>query len=593
MMKTIFKQIGGMAMLLAATLTGCTNADDPTLSGDGPQSRAEEVVTNIEGVTAGALANHPLFNTSLTGVLNISGSLNANDFITLASMTGLTKLDLSGTTVLDAMYNEIDYIVAHSFENIQSAMELVLPAGIKVIGNGSFQNGALTKITGLYHVTLIEGDAFWQCSNLSEFDLSDNTNLAWGAFYGCAFKEITVKKKWVEVEDYSPTSVFANNTKLTKITFEEGITSIPHGFCSDCSNLKEVVFPSTLESIGDYAFSSTNLSSFDPTAYPALKRIGEGAFRYGLTEQIEMTIPATIEECGESFIAGTPIATLYWNSTQCPMPHMGDTDALCVLTEGATTTASTASNNIIIGGHSKLLTFRVNEDWSSLLPYSLPVNVTADEVRIIRYFNRWTYPGSVQGWESISLPFAPVSIVAETSSGNGDFSKVIAPWDAGVEGAYPFWLRELTTDGFKDVPGFEPNKPYIICMPHSHYYLPEYNINGWVMFTGKNVTLKKADEVAADYITTQGPGYKLVPTFTPLEPSPYRLGLNHGSYRDLATGNWYEPGANFIDNQSIGSFSAYAEVTSGTATRTIPIESIAGTRAAKRTPGSVPHKDDL
>ena len=125
-------------------------------------------------------------------------------------------------------------------------------------------------------------------------------------------------------------SLFAGFTKLTKVIFEEGskITEIPARCFADCTALKEITLPDTVESIGYNAFfgctalQKINLSS-------SLKSIGSSAFSSctalesielpnGLQEIAwyafqdceklkELKLPETLTDLGAQAIKGTSI----------------------------------------------------------------------------------------------------------------------------------------------------------------------------------------------------------------------------------------------------------------------------------------------
>ena len=125
-------------------------------------------------------------------------------------------------------------------------------------------------------------------------------------------------------------SLFAGFTKLTKVTFQEGskITAIPESCFANCTALKEITLPGTVESIGYNAFfgctalQKINLSS-------SLKSIGSSAFSSctalesielpnGLQEIAwyafqdceklkELKLPETLTDLGAQAIKGTSI----------------------------------------------------------------------------------------------------------------------------------------------------------------------------------------------------------------------------------------------------------------------------------------------
>lgn len=74
----------------------------------------------------------------------------------------------------------------------------------------------------------------------------------------------------------STENTFANNKKIEKVIFSNGITSIGSETFSNCSNLTKVYIPDSIEILGNYAFSGTALSSLtlpENTSY-----IGIGCF---------------------------------------------------------------------------------------------------------------------------------------------------------------------------------------------------------------------------------------------------------------------------------------------------------------------------
>lgn len=81
------------------------------------------------------------------------------------------------------------------------------------------------------------------------------------------------------IDGYSVKSTeetFANNEQIKKVVFSYGIISIDYNTFLNCTSLREVKLPDSVESLGDYAFSNTALTSIylsKNTSY-----IGTGCF---------------------------------------------------------------------------------------------------------------------------------------------------------------------------------------------------------------------------------------------------------------------------------------------------------------------------
>lgn len=125
-------------------------------------------------------------------------------------------------------------------------------------------------------------------------------------------------------------SLFAGFTKLTKVTFEEGskITAIPESCFANCTALKEITLPDTVESIGYNAFFgctalqkinlSSSLKSIGSSAFSScsalesiklpngLQEIGKWAFQ-NCEKLKELKLPETLTSLGAEAIEGTSI----------------------------------------------------------------------------------------------------------------------------------------------------------------------------------------------------------------------------------------------------------------------------------------------
>lgn len=112
--------------------------------------------------------------------------------------------------------------------------------------------------------------------------------------------------------------VFKGSTTITH--FEElesfGISSIPNSAFEDCVNLKSIVIPSTLDTIGEKAFKSSGITNI---AIPnSVRSIGANAFR-GCTSLVTISIGTGITSIGDEVFRGcTSMTSMYIYATEPP-----------------------------------------------------------------------------------------------------------------------------------------------------------------------------------------------------------------------------------------------------------------------------------
>ena len=124
--------------------------------------------------------------------------------------------------------------------------------------------------------------------------------------------------------------------------------------------------------------------------------------------------------------------------------------------------------------------------------------------------------GDSRGWETIVLPF---DVQKYTHATKGELEP-FTTWTIGSS-KKPFWLFELTADGYKDVAGIKANTPYIISMPNNQQYEHQYQIPGVVTFSASNVEVQKSDNLKPASYQDRS----LVPNYTNKSDENY-LALN-------------------------------------------------------------------
>ena len=556
--------------------------------------------------------------------------------LTLTDKTLVSKGLFNGSamtnlTISEGMTSLPDYI----FQNCDNLKTLKFPSSLKTIGSYAFNacdgfitiefnenletigSNAFNDNNSLQSITItaktIGSYAFGDCDKLESVVFSDKLE----TIGNCAFSnndllhDITIPAKTIGSE------AFENCDNLEKITLGTSVKSIGNYAFYDCKKLKEVEWNEGLEKIGEYAFYRTNLTEFEAPA--TLASIGSCAFGYNYTlEEITLNeglkslgdyafretsvrtiiIPSTLEQCGNNpFQKCLNLTSVFWES-KISTPNLSadydsQTNTLLYLTHGQ---SHVDNPNQIVNGKSQspiLLrsggNFHCPESFVSDMKYERVFNrrydYVSDNVSTENSYDRnYSFQnkiGEASCWQTIVLPFTVTSIKC------GD--KELVPFGAEKEGAYPFWLRELTPNGFVKATKIEANKPYIIAMPNNAAYADEYNIRGKVVFSAENVTIP----VTVELKEVQGPSFNFYPTYTYLGSHAEKLVLNRiNEYDDWVTGKYYYYGSVFIPSTyDCPTFHAYVSSPAG-GRSVVPIETSLSSRKAHKL-GPIPQENDM
>ncbi len=175
------------------------------------------------------------------------------------------------------------------------------PSGLKTIGAYSFQSNGLSEITLPHRLETI-GDVAFQTNNLTSVILPDTlTSLGMGAFAtNPKLERINLSKSLTEISEaaFGCSTMTVYMTNLREISLHEGITKIgKRAFAGN--NFAEIVIPSTVKEIDDYAFSTKNYLKIPCTVTlnEGLEVIGKYAFRNKVIEKI--TLPSTVTKIDE------------------------------------------------------------------------------------------------------------------------------------------------------------------------------------------------------------------------------------------------------------------------------------------------------
>ena len=245
---------------ISITITGYTGPGGPLT-----------IPTNINGLTVtciglGAFSE----NYSLTSV-TIPGSVTCISNAAFGLCTNLTRV---------SMTNGLASIEYHAFVYCASLTNITIPGSVTNIGNSAFYSCTLlTQVKIPASVTNIGYDAFAENTSLTSVTIPVSFSSGDDIFY--AF-------------DYDP--------KLTIVTIDNGITSIPNGFFGGMYEsddlLASVSLPASVTNIADYAFNECSGLTNVTLSY-GLTSIGSNAFGH-CYDVTNLTIPASVTYIGAS-----------------------------------------------------------------------------------------------------------------------------------------------------------------------------------------------------------------------------------------------------------------------------------------------------
>jgi len=266
---------------------------------------------------------------------------------------------------------------------------------------------------------------------------------------------------------------------------------------------------------------------------------GEAYFD-GLTAWVygDATLDDAFAEVGRESAVQT-IAAIVWEGTGALTAEQmqGITNPNLLVYVNDASKAPAGVRNVIVNGTAANITL---SDASGNNNFFCPEPFTAQSISYTRNFSQTTEIGVSRGWETIALPFTVQSITHESHG-------VLEPF--GINNGYPFWLRQLGSDGLARATVLEANVPFLICMPNNSVYPSVYNQVGNVTFSSSNVTVPETHP-----LEMFGANVILTPAFQNQAAGSDIFTLNVGE----AQGS-YPEGSVFISNyRSVRPFQCYA-----------------------------------
>ena len=211
-------------------------------------------------LTEGSLHDRmPMICGSTDNTLVLKGEATAYDLTALRNLPStISSIDMSGLTIKAVTLSKEDWFGTKKFENNEipaymllgtGVKSIVLPPGLKKIGDGAFSSTPLKTFKGGAISWLGKG-IFHNCRQLESVDLSES--------------KMSV----------IPERTFSGCVSLSEFSLPGALIYIgPHAF--EGTGIKRADFPKVNE-IGAYAFA--NASRLEEASYATGCRMGEGAF---------------------------------------------------------------------------------------------------------------------------------------------------------------------------------------------------------------------------------------------------------------------------------------------------------------------------
>jgi hypothetical protein len=482
----------------------------------------------------------------------------------LTSVTFPSVIETPFETIIPASVESIEY---ETFFGCSSLTEVTLPETLKSIGESAFYKcSLLAHINIPEKVTSIGESAFYKCSSLVNIEISGNvTSIEKNVFNGChALTYAILPNSLTSIGEYA----FKDCNSLTMVNykrpFEEGSVILPDGVTSigeeafrNCSAITKVTIPKGVKSIENFTFyKCSSLTSVNISE--GVTSIGTDAFS-DCSSLTKVIIPESVTSIGNwAFWDCAPTFEVRWNcNVSTSITKVFNSNPLLMTTvNGNYPQGYTGYHNLVLNG--KAIYLDITDMQYDLRGYVISATVVD--------YKKTFSPSSYNIWYTISLPFEPSEIIHE-SKGN------LAPFDSNTEEETKnFWLRELTVDGFQDVTKLEANHPYIIAMPTSDSYLPDYRLDGTVTFRARNVTLTWGST------ESKGVNYTMYPAYKTIKKAKDVYAMNSEYWVD-----GYDNGHVFVHSaMDVNPFEAYAKPNNASATMRSVLPMADGKRTAVR-----------
>lgn len=480
------------------------------------------IPNNVTNISLGVFENCTSL-TSITIPINVT-SISEEAFY---GCSGLESIIVENGNMYFDSRNNCNAIVDSNNKLIVGCKNTIIPNSVTSIGSGAFYRcSGLTSITIPNSVKIIENGAFYGCSNLTNVnsEIENPFNIHDSVFENVPSKAKLIVPKGTKAL-YQSTAGWGNFTNIIEAGEEE----------SDLSGQIH---------LSDIYYKVTGLGEAKVVSVEE----GEKSVRIPSTishNNISYKVTSIDKEIFEN---REHLAAVIWDPEAQFNAMVNNPNFLLYVSDEKY--ASHTVKNVVVNGVAERIELT---DAASGNDFYCPRTFWAKNIIYSHNYQMETGLGESKGWETIVLPF---DVQKYTHATKGEIES-FTTWRMGSN-KRPFWLFELTADGYRDVSGIKANIPYIISMPNNKQYEQQYQISGIVTFSATDVEVKKSDDMKSVYYQ----GKTFVPNYTNqnnLDYLPLNVNSNYVTYLGADAGSKFIGGL-----RNVHPFEAYMTTTDGT-----------------------------